>query len=114
MAVTLRELLSDAQHKLAQPSGDTRAAARDAVAAFAQIARACDQLDQSRLNDKNASPTSPTDVKALRDAVREASGCWPNARSPIADLGGAAYGDVMSSEDVVDSLPTPSPSCTNG
>jgi hypothetical protein len=90
MAVTLRELLSDAQDRLEHAHSDARAAALEAVAAFGPIARALDQLyPQQHFEQLTLERHSP-DVRALADAAHAAATCWPQAGGHIADLVGAA------------------------
>ena len=89
MAVTLRELLLDAQDRLDHPRGDARAAALEAVGAFRPIARALDHLYPSQHDAGQPQRDSDRSTRTGRRA-RAAAACWPNAEGPVADLVGAA------------------------
>jgi hypothetical protein len=90
MAVTLRELLTDAHRRLDDPDVDTRAAALAAVAAFHHVARALEHLYASRPAGQFTPEDRPGPVTELIAVASSAARCWPQAGGRVADLIGVA------------------------
>lgn len=90
MAVTIAELLADAQNRLTGPAAEPRQVAQEAVAAFTHIARALDGLYSQRPYEHKPEQQHPAIVADLAYSARAASTCWPGASGQVGDLVGVA------------------------